>query len=89
MPNGVTKCDLHEEGRAMNCGLFNSEMYAWRRGDDPISFKPLFECVAARTECAQAFEQLTAAHQGVQRAFQRLSRDEIPAYSAAKPAVCG
>ncbi len=59
----------------MNCELYKSEMYAWRHESDTASFQPLFDHLAGCRECAQLFEQLTSADQGIRRTFQKLPED--------------
>jgi hypothetical protein len=56
----------------MNCEFYESEMYAWRPGSDPVSFQPLFDHLAGCPECAQLFERLTASDQRIKRTFQKI-----------------
>lgn len=55
----------------MSCELYKSEMYAWRAGNDPASFRPLFDHLAICPECARFFTRVTASDVGLQRTFGR------------------
>jgi hypothetical protein len=56
----------------MSCELYQSEMYAWRPGDDVPGSKPLLDHLATCPECAQWFAHFSAHDERIRQAFSEV-----------------
>jgi hypothetical protein len=64
----------------MSCGIYKSELYAWRPGDNLQDSKPLLDHLATCPECAQWFANLSACDERIRKTF--LAVPESPALEA-------
>ena len=56
----------------MNCEVYESEMYAWRPGDDLSDSTPLLDHLATCPECAQWFAHFSASDERIRQALSEV-----------------
>jgi hypothetical protein len=56
----------------MSCEFYESEMYAWRPGDDLPESKPLLDHVATCPECARWFANFSASDERIRQSFLQI-----------------